>query len=331
MTLRPVAGVNDVRVRLPCERLATRPGVRVAVEERSADTNLGEREPNKIFLWQRPILRYSMLPSMQRLIAKGYVIVVEFDDHPKVWPDIAGNDYLNYRGVHAVQTSTEPLRALLSQHNPNVEVFPNAIAQLPPWRERAAGTVNVFFGALNRGADWAPLMPALNQVLRGAGARAHVTVVADRRFFDALATPHKTFHPMLGYDAYLAELGAADINLLPLLDDEFRRMKSDLKFIESAACGAVALASPTVYAGSLRDGETGVLFRTPAEFGARLGGLIADPARRRALARAAWEYVERERLLEPQIDRRLEWYRGLCARRETLARELYDRVPQLRS
>lgn len=330
MTLKPVAGCNDVRVHLPCRELAKRPGVSVAVEVATADLGRGGDAPHKIFLWQRPIIRYSMLEAVKRLIARGYVVVVEFDDHPMVWPDIAANDYLNYRGVHAVQVSTEPLRGLLGGFNPNMAVFPNCIETLPPLRERGGAEVNLFFGALRREADWAPIMPALNAVLAEAGARVAVTVVADKAFHDALQTPRKTFHPMLPYEPYLRALGSADINLLPLLDDEFRRMKSDVKFIESAAHGAVALASPTVYAGSLRDGETGFLFRTPQEFAARLRELIASPGRRQAMARAAWDYVRQNRMLHQQTDARLAWYRELCARREELTRQLYERVPQLR-
>lgn len=330
MTLAPVAACNDVRVALPCEALATQPGVRVAIKERGAELHLGDGVEDKIFLWQRPILRWSdSLPSLRRLIERGYVIVVEFDDHPKVWPEIAANDYLNYRGAHAVQTATEELAALFRDFNPEVALFPNAIDELPPLRSRDGPEVTLFFGALNREKDWAPFMPALNAALRAAGERVSVTVVHDRAFHDALATGRKRFHPTLPYADYLRLLGSADISLLPLREDEFTRMKSDLKFIESAAHGAVALASPTVYARTLRDGVTGMIFRTAEEFGERLRALIADPMRRRALAAAAWDYVRRERMLSSQIGRRLAWYRELCSRREELTRRLRERVPQL--
>jgi len=331
LTLRPVAGVNDVRIHLPCRALAKQPGVRVVVQETAADLSQRGSEAQAVFLWQRPIIRYAQIEGMRRLIALGYVMVVEFDDHPMVWPDIAANDNLNFRGVHAVQTSTDALAGLLRQYNGNIAVFPNAIESLPPLRARRGETLTLFFGALRREQDWAPVMPALNEVLRECGERVRVVVVYDRAFHDALATPHKTFYPMLRYDAYLSLLSIADINLLPLLDDEFRRMKSDLKFIESAAHGAVVLASPTVYAKTVRDGETGLIYRTPEEFGALLRGLVANRERLDTLARAAWDYVKRERLLARQAEARLAWYRELCAQRAALSEQLYQRVPQLRA
>jgi hypothetical protein len=329
LTLRPVAGVNDVRVLLPCKALAREPGVRIAIEQSGADLRLGRADEDKVFIWQRPILRRdSAPPAIRRLIAAGYVVITEFDDHPMVWPDIEASGYLNYTGVHAVQCSTENLRRLFLQWNPNVTVFPNAVETLPPLREERPGPLRLLFAALRREDDWAPLLPTLNAVLAG-NPGLQVTVVYDRKLFDALETQSKILHPMLPYQKYLEVLGTAHINLLPLLDDEFRRMKSDVKFVESAAHGAVALASPTAYADSLRHGETGMIFRDPGEFGTHLRELIARPELRNKLRRAAWEYVARERMLSQQVATRLAWYRGLCARREELTAQLYARVPSL--
>ena len=47
---------------------------------------------------------------------------------------------------------------------------------------------------------------------------------------------------------------------MPLADTPFNRAKSDLKFIEAGACRVAALASHIVYANSVEDGRTGLLF-----------------------------------------------------------------------
>lgn len=330
MTLKPVGAVNDVRVHLPLQALRTRPEVRVVIKDKSADLGVEPDVCDRIFLWQRPILGANDLNGLRLLIRRGYVVVTEFDDHPKVWPQIAENDYLSYRGVHAVQTSTPVLAELLRQWNPTVEVFCNGVASLPPLDETPRREVTLFFGALNRGPDWRPLMPALNRVLAAQGARVRVSVVHDREFFDALETPHKTFTPTCGYDAYLRLLAAADVALLPLRDDTFTRMKSDLKFVESAAAGAVVLASPVVYAATVRDDETGLLFDGPEAFERQLVRLIDDDALRRRLRHAAHAYVAAERMLSYQTARRLAWYRHLVSERAALTDALYRRVPVLR-
>jgi glycosyltransferase involved in cell wall biosynthesis len=107
-------------------------------------------------------------------------------------------------------------------------------------------------------------------------------------------------------------------------------MKSDLKFVEAAAHGAVALASPTVYAETIRDGETGVICQSPEAFADALEALARDPERRLRIARAAWQWVRDNRMLADQIAPRLAWYRDLLARRQELSEALYARVPQLR-
>ncbi len=48
---------------------------------------------------------------------------------------------------------------------------------------------------------------------------------------------------------------------MPLLDNPFNRCKSDLKFIEAASHRVTAIASPTAYADTIVDGQTGIIFQ----------------------------------------------------------------------
>ncbi len=220
----------------------------------------------------------------------------------------------------------------LRPYNPHVEVFPNQVAALPPPRaadRTDSGPVTIFFGALNREADWAPILPALNRVLAAHGDRVRMQVVYDRAFFDALTTPNKAFEPLCPYDRYKAILSAADIARLPLEPTRFNRHKSDLKFIESAAHGAVVLASPTVYDRTIRHGEMGLIYHSPDEFAAMLDRLIRDAPFRRALAGAAYRYVAEHRLLSRHFRARHDWYRAMLDRLDELDAELRGRVPEL--
>ena len=190
------------------------------------------------------------------LLSEGWVIVTEFDDHPDHFGMLDADDQLAFRGVHAVQTSTPALAAILRTLNPEVAVFPNMIRALPDVRNfREPQVLTLFFGALNRERDWAPLMPVLNEVAEKAGERLRFCVVHDQGFFDALRTPHKQFTPTCDYDTYMALLGQCEISLMPLEDTPFNRAKSDLKFIEAGACRAASLASHVVYADSIEDGR----------------------------------------------------------------------------
>jgi hypothetical protein len=109
----------------------------------------------------------------------------------------------------------------------------------------------------------------------------------------------------------------------------FNRCKSDLKFLEAAAARVVALASPTVYAKVIEDGRTGLVFHSAEDLRQKLRFIIENRDAARAMADQAHDYVRHHRMLASQVASRLDWYRSLWARRDSLTRDLLARVPEL--
>lgn len=145
----------------------------------------------------------------------------------------------------------------MRQINPNVAVFPNQIAILPPLPVTPqTETVTLFFGALNREEDWQDIMPEINRITAYYGKKLNLNVVHVRQFYDSLQAPSKRFTEFCPYETYKQLLSAADIAILPLQPNRFNSMKSDLKFLECAAHGTVALASPVVYDKTILVGPT---------------------------------------------------------------------------
>jgi glycosyltransferase involved in cell wall biosynthesis len=120
-------------------------------------------------------------------------------------------------------------------------------------------------------------------------------------------------------------LAGSEISFMPLSDTPFNRTKSDLKFIEAGSHRVAALASTVVYGNSIEDGRTGLLFRDPVEFEARLLRLVAMPELARDLGDAALRYVADSRMLAYQVAPRIRWYRSLWARRDVLTKALLAR------
>jgi glycosyltransferase involved in cell wall biosynthesis len=319
------------RITAPVMALAREPGVTCTVARGRQPLPPPPPGADAFLIVYRPaVTDEAELANLKDLLAAGYLLVADVDDHPDAYPGLAASGYLTYRAFHAIQTSTAPLAELLGRFNPTVAVFANAIEPLLPLRPPPArDDVRLFFGAFNRDQDWRPIMPELNRVLAAAPVPIHVDVVREQAFFDALATPHRTFTPLCGYNDYLEHLDRADIALMPLLDHDFNHAKSDLKFIEAAARGAVALAPTVVYGASIRPWETGAVYADPAEFGAALDRLIREPALRARLRAAAHAYIADARLLSHQVATRAAWYRDLAARREALTQALLARVPAL--
>ena len=272
---------------------------------------------------------------MKKLGEHHNIILQEVDDHPSAIGDIAARNFFSLRAVSAIQTSTKYLVDQLRQFNPYIYLFENQLAELPPARsyDENAPQVTIFFGALNRRADWEPLMPLINETIHKYGERLRFMVVSDYGFYEALQTEAKEFisgiqsgYVFVSYDRYMAALHSSDIALLPLNDTEFNRAKSDLKFIEAAGNGAAVLAAPTVYAATVRDGETGLIYHSPKEFAQKLDLLICRADLRRCLAENAYRYVAEQRLLAGHLDDYILAYRELFDCREELERERLRRT-----
>ncbi|BBK37257.1 hypothetical protein STAQ_23350 [Allostella sp. ATCC 35155] len=335
----PAVGANgamgDVRVARPLRFLSAVPNVRIWLDHDPAPMRVPTRSRG-IFLYQRPILRRPPgIDLLRELLRRQYLVIMEFDDHPSYWPEIAKNGHLTFAGAHAVQTSTEPLARALRPHNPNVAVFRNDIAELPPPRPPRPepdeqNPLRIFYGSLNRADSIRPLIDGINRLIRSSRVPMHFDVISDERFHAQLDTRRKTFHQMVGHDRHREMVSAADIVLLPLADTEFNRCKSDLSFVEAAARGAVILASPVVYGPTVMDGVTGMLFEGPGDFAAKLRALVEDGELRRRIAANARQYVRSQRMQKDGFRMRWLWYQSLLDRKEELDRELRERVPELR-
>ena len=150
------------------------------------------------------------------------------------------------------------------------------------------------------------------------------------RFSQAnLATPFKSFEPFCNYDRYQEILHGCDIALLPLEPTRFNEMKSDLKFLECAAHGVAVLASPTVYAQTIQEGETGLIYRDPVDFEEKLRGLLEDDKLRRGLTLKAYDWVKANRMLSQHYRERAQWYRAMHKALPQLQADLRERVPEL--
>ena len=330
-----------IRLDIPFAKLVSRGFISLSGATQRGDEALdlyGLRDlHDSLILFERAFINCDS--PVNQILAKygtqGNVLLHELDDHPVISKQMLEDNYFSFRAVSAVQTSTQYLADFLHEFNPYVYLFENQLEALPERRKynMQNNRVTIFFGAFNRRPDWEPLMPAINNAIRRHGDRLYFRVVSDHGFYQALQTEAKEFTGgtqdgdiVVPYEMYTAALHASDIALLPLNDTDFNRAKSDLKFIESAGHGATVLASPTVYAGTVHDGETGLIFRSPKEFAQKLDLLIRRADLRRTLAENAYRYVAEHRLLDQHIDDYIHAYREMFERREELERARLQRV-----
>lgn len=332
------------RVHMPNAFFMTEPNVFIVASPVGKQYHLFEQEQfeQRIFINQRmcfPSFAVG-LDFFNVLRKKEILFISEMDDHPILWEDdYKKTAWINFRAVHAIQTSTPYLADYFRQFNPHVTVFANHLRRLPPPRDfdaefKQKRPVTIFFGALNRDGDFIELLPLLNKISKQYGKKVAFKILSRRNLFEALQAENKEFvgdmrryeGQFVTYEEYEAAIRASDIALLPLRDNEFNRSKSDLKFIECAGNGAVVLASPVVYANSVEEGNTGFIYRDEREFTNKLNLLIRNKNLRRMVAEKAYAYVKRERLMSQHYEERLEWYRELLTRLPELTAEAERRI-----
>lgn len=325
----------NVRVNQPIEAMRQF-GANIAVHDKQVKliSNCEKGEP-KILILQRAFLTKEGWPKViKEAIKHDWVVVNEYDDYPEN-PHNAEKrakslDWERFKMCHAVQCSTEPLADVFSEWNPEVKLFKNQFFKVLHPINRSDNEVRVFFGALNRKNAWAPLMKSFNKLFKKF-PQLRPIILHDREFFDALETDNKVFKPTANYDEYLNYLHCCDISIQPLDDSKFNRYKSDIKFLEAGAGGLAVIASPVVYEDTIKHGETGLIARSPDDWESMLAKLACDADYRRMLGQNAKNYVLSERMLTQHIQKQLDWYRDLWARRDELNARLFELYPDLKS
>ena len=211
--------MGEVRVRQPLQALLSRPGVSIHYSNDVIPVASGGNI-SRILVWQRPIFvdDDEDLPKLKALIEAGYLVVIDWDDDPGHWPNVDQIE-ATFRSVHAIQVSTPELAEKVRHLNPEIKVFRNALPSLPPLPEAPPCDqgLRLFFGALNREQDWAPLMDGLNAEMRRHPDFWSCSVVHDRAFFEALELPgqRKSFVPTCSYEQYHQEMARCDVLMLP--------------------------------------------------------------------------------------------------------------------
>jgi glycosyltransferase involved in cell wall biosynthesis len=91
----------------------------------------------------------------------------------------------------------------------------------------------------------------------------------------------------------------ADIGICPLIESDFNKAKSSIKYYEYSAAGIATVARNMLpYSEDINHGKNGYLYDNPTHFEQLVGDLIDDPIERMSLAKNAKEYVKKYRNLD---------------------------------
>lgn len=157
--------------------------------------------------------------------------------------------------------------------------------------------IGYFSGSPTHTKDFRLIEPELIRFLK-AHADAELKIVGYMDFSKSaqslLGSGRISFEPPVDYLKLQEKIAEVNVNLAPLVENDFTNCKSELKFFEAAIVETTTIASPTfAFKTSIKDGETGFLAR-PGEWFKKLEYLYSHPEENRNIARSAKAYCLKE-------------------------------------
>ena len=204
-----------------------------------------------------------------------------------------------------VTVTTEHLAKHYRQYNDNVVILPNYMDYLwwgKPQEVRHRGQIRIgWAGSISHREDLMMIAPVIEKVCNnfqnvkfvycGTGGKSGLY---GEEIFEKIPARQREYISGVELEYFPAKsktLGF-DIAIAPLLDDEFNKGKSAIKYYEYAANGVPGVYSDTVvYHDAVKHGKTGFLAKTPREWWDHLTELIIDEQKRGEIAREAYKDV----------------------------------------
>ncbi len=340
-----VQGDQIYRTRQPCRAMADHAGVQVV-------SGCWLSSAMRTIAWRADVLvlaktvDFDLLPLIEARRRAGRPTVFEINDDftdLHAWNPVApfyrspeNRALLSQlaRLADGLQFSSDHLERRFGLLNSRRRVFPNQLATEPPPLAPRAGVVGRlleigFAGSLGHREDLRSILPVLSRVL-ARHEHARFSVMGPPSF-EAMLRPlprgRVRFVPGDSLERYLEFVAGLDVGLAPLLPTPFNDGRSDVKYLEYASRGTLAVcARRPPYAGTIQHGVDGLLFATPDALESQLDGLCRGEIDATSMIERAHRKVTRERLERDHAPARLSYYRSMGGARWSESGDDCDRA-----
>lgn len=214
-----------------------------------------------------------------------------------------------YREVHKCEDVYVFPNSVIPEDYPEIELVPKKDEVRILWQ-----------GGGSHMVDWFPLRDAVREVcLKYPQAKFVIWGTKYAWVHDNIPPAQLELHDWVQYEGYRIKRVTmnADINLCPLVDNEFNRGKSAIKWYEATMPfypEATLASNVAPYSDEIVDGETGLLYNTPEEFVQKLGTLIENVELRKRLGHSARKWVWHNRSYRATVPGLFEFYKELRAK-----------------
>lgn len=227
---------------------------------------------------------------------------------------------LNFKKSDLVSCTTDLLRQEFLKVNKNVAVLPNCIDFdfWPKAPEMVKKEVRIGWqGGSSHYEDLYLIKDIIIDTLK-KHPNAKFIYFGDMRFqglFKDAPQNQIEWHPWVGHATYPYKLALMnlDIGLCPLVDNQFNRNKSAIKWMEYSVMGIATIASNIPpYAPVMENGRDGLLVSDePGQWKDALSELIGNPEKRKALAKNAYDKVYEHHNIETKARLWAEAYQNI--------------------
>lgn len=236
----------------------------------------------------------------------GFKVAVDIDDN--LWQIPLGNiargdnkTFINrsimlsesVKSADWVTVATEPLKTILAPLNERIVVLPNLIDP-KDWKFKRKKHDKVRIGwvySQTHTPDIAEVEEALEKIYDKYKDKVEIVIFGiDHDIFN-FPTVNIPSVKYTDYPKVFTEAGI-DISIAPLLDNDFNRCKSNIKWLESTMAGACFVGSKVYpYEYSVKHGKTGYLASTNGQWYKHLSNLIENPEKRKELQENALKEI----------------------------------------
>ena len=225
---------------------------------------------------------------------------------------------LNFKKSDMVTCTTENLRQEFLKINPNVEVLPNLIDFdfFPKNVEMVKKEVR--FGWQGGASHYEDLYMAKDAIVETLKRYSNTKFVyfGDVRFMGLFKDAPQNqieLHPWVGHASYPYKLALLnlDIGLVPLVDNQFNRNKSAIKWMEYSAMKVMTIASDLPpHTGVLENGNTALMV-SDSGWSEALAKAVENAPLRAQIAQNAYEEVKKNHNIESKAHLWVEAYEKL--------------------
>jgi glycosyltransferase involved in cell wall biosynthesis len=192
-----------------------------------------------------------------------------------------------------VTVSTEPLREVMLDFNPNVNVVPNFIDEswLRVERIRNKWPIIGWAGSATHSNDWKVVGDAVGEAMLMHQESLAFIMGGQKHYAGSVPQNRLKWTPWVRNPAKVCNWTREfDIGLAPLASNPFNESKSRIKVLEYAALGIPVIASDVLpYREFVDHGITGFLANSPKEWREHLLYLLKNPIIREEMGMAAKE------------------------------------------